>query len=214
MTKIEKIIELDSGFYGYMPELQKKQRWVSRYEKAIIKFKPRPYISHFPLEGEFIAYKKVLYFGKVPNLVDIKNDQSIVATNKDNGNWPRFGYLRRKFNGRKSIGRYVLCKLLIPADAERIRPFGPDYKCRASKAKVLGFYDYVLCRKKGYPMVYELELYESSIRTAYSIWDEKFAYKKGQIVEPRGPLNKDPLTECGSGIHFFVDPIDAIKYLY
>ncbi|ANB50443.1 hypothetical protein [Powai lake megavirus] len=46
----------------------------------------------------------------------------------------------------------------------------------------------------------------------YSIWDNSFMYRTGEIVSPRGELNMDPDNACGSGINFFNSKEKAKNY--
>ena len=93
-------------------------------------------------------------------------------------------------------GKKVYAKLLIPADAQRSSAH--SNKCRASKAKVLGFYNEDGKRIK--------------LKKARSWWDESFIYTVGKTVEPTLPYIKDRYTECASGIHHFMTLDDAVAW--
>lgn len=93
-------------------------------------------------------------------------------------------------------GKKVYAKLLITADAQRSSAHGN--KCRASKAKVLGFYNEDGKRIK--------------LKTACSWWDESFIYRVGATVEPTSQFNKDRYAECTSGIHHFMTLEEAVAW--
>lgn len=92
--------------------------------------------------------------------------------------------------------REVYAKLLIPADAIRFGSFR-DY-CRASKAKVLGFYD-----KNGKPL---------PLNKARSYWDKSFVYTVGKTVEPTSPFDLERYHEDTSGIHHFMTLKEAVEW--
>ena len=93
-------------------------------------------------------------------------------------------------------GNKVYAKLLTPADAKRSSAHGS--KCRASKAKVLGFYN---ADGKRIPL-----------KKARSWWNENFIYTVGETVEPLRPFNKNRYEECTSGIHHFMTLKDAVGW--
>ena len=93
-------------------------------------------------------------------------------------------------------GNRVYAKLLIPADAQRSSAHGSN--CRASKAKVLGFYD-----RRGKRI---------SVQMACSWWDKKFIYKVGETVTPTKPYNRYRYDECTSGIHHFMTLAEAVSW--
>lgn len=96
---------------------------------------------------------------------------------------------------------FVIVKLYIPAKAKRISGVNESRKCRASEAKVLGFYDE---NKKP------LELPEDTV--VRSMYDWQFEYTIGKTVKSY-PDFDDSRESCGSGIHFFLDFKDAVNYL-
>ena len=83
-----------------------------------------------------------------------------------------------------------VAKLLIPTDAKRSHAFGR--KCRAEYAEVLEIY------KGG-----------RKVKSAVSQYDDKFAYKVGDIVKPTTKFDEDFTEECSSGIHFFITRLEA-----
>lgn len=93
----------------------------------------------------------------------------------------------------------VFAKLLIPADAKRSSACSE--KCRASKAKVLGFYD-----------INEKPL---KIRKAVSVYQydlKEFVYRVGEVAVPRKPFNTDRFEECAPGIHHFMTFEEATNF--
>jgi hypothetical protein len=70
------------------------------------------------------------------------------------------------------------------------------YKFRAEKAVVLKIRD-----SAGKP-----------VETGVSEYDRNFEYVVGRTVEPSGSPYNSSLTECSSGIHFFLSPEDAQSY--
>ena len=93
-------------------------------------------------------------------------------------------------------GKRVYAKLLIPADARRSSAHGS--KCRASKAKVLGFYN---ANGRRIPL-----------KKARSWWDETFIYKVGETAKPTRPFDKNRYDECTSGIHHFMTLAEAVEW--
>lgn len=95
--------------------------------------------------------------------------------------------------------KYVYAKLLIPADAKRSSAC--TNKCRASKAKVLGFYD--------------IDGNLLKIRTARSVYQydrTQFVYTVGEVAVPRKPFDENRFEECASGIHHFMTFEEATAY--
>ena len=45
----------------------------------------------------------------------------------------------------------------------------------------------------------------------FSYYDSKFRYRLGKTAKPREPFDMSDF-DCGSGIHGFLDPIDAANY--
>lgn len=74
-------------------------------------------------------------------------------------------------------------------------------KMRASEAVVHSVYDTDEARR-GYPM---------HVESAHSLWDRNFEYRPGTIVKPRSRFSRKN-TACESGIHFFINYLDAYNY--
>ena len=98
--------------------------------------------------------------------------------------------------GNTTNSKAYICKLLVPSDAKRSR--GVSRKCRASKAKVLGFYS--------------LNKKPVNIKKAFSHYDREFTYEVGAIVRPKKKFCDNPLDVCSSGIHFFTRFKEAAEY--
>ena len=98
------------------------------------------------------------------------------------------------FIGYKKAG-YMIVKLEIPEDAKRLS--ATSRKCRCNKAKVLGIYDY------------ERNLLED--KEVASDRDKNFIYRVGQTVEVKD-FDEDRWHECSTGIHFFINFEEAIRY--
>ena len=93
-----------------------------------------------------------------------------------------------------------LVKLYIPVDAKRSSAGGR--KCRCSKAKVLGFYNF--SGKKLSDDAHVVSMHAPN----------SFKYKVGEYVEPIGdPFCEDRFEECAPGIHFFINKEEAIHYV-
>jgi len=92
-------------------------------------------------------------------------------------------------------GDLVIAKLLIPASAKRSSATGN--KCRASKVKVLGFYD--------------LEGKRINIEDAVSIYDCDFHYTIGKWALA-DDFDMNRWRECSFGIHFFLTFEEARDY--
>jgi hypothetical protein len=88
----------------------------------------------------------------------------------------------------------VLIKLLIPEDA--LRSSSTGRKCRCNKAKVLDI---------------EVIETEEKINAAFSIYDNNFYYKVGEIVTVDN-FDICRFNEGGHGIHFFINKQEAIDY--
>lgn len=100
------------------------------------------------------------------------------------------------FNNRQ---KRVIVKLLIPYDAKRSSALGR--KCRCDKAIVLEIQDFDgNC------------LPDNTI--AWSFHNNNFAYIAGQAVTPEEPFDENRFDECASGIHFFINREEAVRYMY
>lgn len=93
----------------------------------------------------------------------------------------------------------VIVKLLIPDDAKRLSCLGR--KCRCDKAIVLEIQDLEGDR-----------LPNDTIAMSYH--DNSFGYIVGRTVTPEKPFNENRFDECASGIHFFVNREEAVRYSY
>lgn len=91
--------------------------------------------------------------------------------------------------GYKKCRSGIIVKIKIPQSAKRSSAFGR--KCRAEFAEVL-------------------EIIGSD--KAYSQHDSSFEYKVGETVKPKESFNEDWMSECESGIHFFITKIEAENY--
>ena len=118
------------------------------------------------------------------NLRDAKNLPFIPYACPDTGSF--IGY--KKANN-------VIVKLEIPEDAKRLS--ATSRKCRCNKAKVLGIYDY------------ERNLLEC--KEVVSDRDKNFIYRVGELVEVKD-FDEDRWNECSTGIHFFINFQEAVKY--
>ena len=98
------------------------------------------------------------------------------------------------FIGWKKINK-ILIKLEIPEDARRSS--ATTKKCRCDKAKVLGFYDLNST---------ELNI-DKIINNSYNTCE----YIKGEMVYPDS-FDEDRWNECSTGIHFFINFQEAVKY--
>ena len=87
-----------------------------------------------------------------------------------------------------------LVKLLILEDSKRSS--ATTAKCRCDKAKVLDIEDIDTCEK---------------VNSVSSEFDEDFIYTVGEIVKV-DDFDEDRWNECSTGIHFFMNRENAIKY--
>ena len=94
---------------------------------------------------------------------------------------------------KKADGKIV--ELEICEDARRSSATGR--KCRCDKAKVLS--------------ITELDGSKADILEMSSDYDKAFVYKVGEIVE-EPKFCEDRFNECASGIHFFINRQEAVKY--
>ena len=95
---------------------------------------------------------------------------------------------------KKVRGNYIV-KLLIPEDARRCS--ATSRKCRCDKAKVLS--------------ITKIDGTSDGVDTVYSMCDETFAYKIGELVEVKN-FDNNRWNECSTGIHFFITRQEAVKY--
>lgn len=97
------------------------------------------------------------------------------------------------FIGYKKAGKYIV-KLLIMEDSKRNS--ATTLKCRCDKAKVLDIENIDTGEK---------------IESTPSDYDINFIYKVGEIVKVDN-FDENRWNECASGIHFFMNKENAIKY--
>ena len=93
-------------------------------------------------------------------------------------------------------GRYCIVKLKIPEDAKRLS--ATTNKCRANKVEVLGI-----------ETLYGEQLPDDF--EAHSTHDPNFKYKKGDLLKVEN-FDENRWNECSTGIHFFINRIDAFNY--
>ena len=98
------------------------------------------------------------------------------------------------FIGYKKANNMII-KLEITEDAKRTS--ATSRKCRCNKAKVLGIYDY------NHNLLEDKEV--ASDR------DKDFIYRVGEVAEVKD-FNEDRWNECSTGIHFFINFQEAVKY--
>ena len=118
------------------------------------------------------------------NLRDAKNLPFIPYACPDTGS----------FIGYKKANNMII-KLEITEDAKRTS--ATSRKCRCNKAKVLGIYDY------NHNLLEDKEV--ASDR------DKDFIYRVGEVAEVKD-FDEDRWNECSTGIHFFINFQEAVKY--
>ena len=89
-----------------------------------------------------------------------------------------------------------IVKLKIPDDARRLS--ATTNKCRADKAQVIGIETI-----DGAPLPDDF--------IAHSRHDPSFTYKLGDKLEIKD-FDENRWKECSTGIHFFINRIDAVNY--
>ena len=98
---------------------------------------------------------------------------------------------------RYGRGDICIVKLKIPADAKRSS--ATTRKCRCDKAVVLAYESF-----NGEEINKEAPI--------FSMYDNNFTYKVGDTIRPKEPFNNNRFAECASGIHFFIDRVEAERY--
>ena len=98
------------------------------------------------------------------------------------------------FIGYKKASNMII-KLEITEDAKRTS--ATSRKCRCNKAKVLGIYDY------NHNLLEDKEV--ASDR------DKDFIYRVGEVAEVKD-FDEDRWNEYSTGIHFFINFQEAVKY--
>ena len=111
--------------------------------------------------------------------------------------WPLVCQEKGSFIGYKKCRNNLIVELEIPEDAYRCS--ATSKKCRCSKAKVLS--------------ITNLDGSESTSDVAVSKHDSSFVYRIGETVEVTD-FDQNRWNECSTGIHFFMNREDAVKYVY
>ena len=111
--------------------------------------------------------------------------------------WPLVCQEKGSFIGYKKCRNNLIVKLEIPEDAYRCS--ATSKKCRCSKAKVLS--------------ITNLDGSESLSFVVVSNHDSSFVYRIGATVEVTD-FDQNRWNECSTGIHFFMNREDAVKYVY
>lgn len=110
--------------------------------------------------------------------------------------WPLACPEKGSFIGYKKCRNNLIVELEIPEDAYRFS--ATSKKCRCSKAKVLS--------------ITNLDGSESTSDVAISKHDSSFVYRIGETVEVTD-FDQNRWNECSTGIHFFMNREDAVKYV-
>ena len=110
--------------------------------------------------------------------------------------WPLVCQEKGSFIGYKKCRNNLIVELEIPEDAYRCS--ATSKKCRCSKAKVLS--------------ITNLDGSESKSDVAVSKYDSSFVYRIGETVEVTD-FDQNRWNECSTGIHFFINREDAVKYV-
>ena len=111
--------------------------------------------------------------------------------------WPLACQEKGSFIGYKKCRNNLIVELEIPEDAYRCS--ATSKKCRCSKAKVLS--------------ITNLDGSESKSDVAVSKYDSSFVYRIGETIEVTD-FDQNRWNECSTGIHFFMNREDAVKYVY
>ena len=102
---------------------------------------------------------------------------------------------KESFIAFKKVKDDYIVELLIPEDARHCS--ATSNKCRCDKAKVLS--------------ITKIDGTSDGVDTVYSIYDETFAYKIGELVEVKD-FDDNRWNECSTGIHFFLTRQEAVEY--
>ena len=115
--------------------------------------------------------------------------------------------LLERFLSDKPIA--VVLELAVPAEAEA-RFFGNySKKIRVSEAKVVKVYKVLVDEDGRTTGIEPMKVpFLSKIRSYY---DSNFRYRIGKTAKPREPFDMSDAS-CGSGIHGFLDPMEAANY--
>ena len=107
------------------------------------------------------------------------------------------------FHAYGHIKEEIIAKLEVPRHAERHIDIQSG-KIRVSEAVVTQFY---AIDNDKLSATYEPDIFT----TVRSLHDKSFKYKVGKIVKPKYGFDKSD-NDCGSGIHGFLTPEEAINY--
>lgn len=154
------------------------------------------------LDGPAVDFSEVTFVNTTFNACGDKWADSIPMNCPSSGSfigWKACNVRNTAF-GIQVPGEPVIVKLRIPAKAKRTSGITTSRKCRASEAKVLGFYTL-----DGKPI-------KKVSGKVVSNWDPYFEYVVGETVKPRFDFDT-ARNECASGIHFFLDFKAAVDYV-
>lgn len=112
--------------------------------------------------------------------------------------WKKAHVIHRGDPAMKNCITEGIVKLLIPEDAKRTSSV--SRKCRCSKAIALDVQE-----RDGSPI--------KDCKWICSWYDPDYEYKVGDTLFPKEPFNSNRWEECSSGIHFFIDRMDAVHYI-
>lgn len=148
-----------------------------------------PKFSMLPQKGAFIGYKIVTSYDAIKEF-DKKYKQYTDSSTSVYSIPPSYSFIASNYD--------ALAMLYIPEDAERV-DFNPTdkphlRKYRTNKAKVLQIKDINT---------------NQNCKHAVSLRDRNFIYTQGKFVHASIDYNGEI---CGSGIHFFMTPQEAIYY--
>ena len=115
--------------------------------------------------------------------------------------------LLERFLSDKPIA--VVLELAVPAEAEARFCGHYSKKIRVSEAKVVKVYKVLVDEDGRTTGIEPMKVpFLSKIRSYY---DSKFRYRIGKTSKPREPFDMSD-ADCGSGIHGFLDPMEAANY--
>lgn len=103
---------------------------------------------------------------------------------------------------------YFLLKLFVPANAKRYQNINGDGKFRVSHVKVIAAYSYEYYIGGKCPV---RKTSETEFQPYHIDRRKGFFYKVGKTVKCKRKFSMKKET-CASGIHAFMQRIDAIKY--
>jgi len=129
---------------------------------------------------------------------DLRN-ANLLGANLDGAvNLPFIPYACPEFGSfigfKKARGEYIVT-LEIPEDAKRLS--ATSWKCRCNKAKVLD--------------IQSIDGSAPKVNEVASYYDKSFIYRVGETVFVND-FDEDRWNECSTGIHFFINREEAIRY--